>query len=250
MIKQRAKQAVRRAVGEPYVGKRMKMRSLNRELDALTLDPTAILDAGAEDATFVYWLADRFPLATVTAVDIDAGAIAACLAARPTSYAQRVQFEVGTFDGLPPESFDLVSAFDVLEHIPDDKGAAVALYRALRPGGMLLVHVPRDRWVTRSGVVHAFADEDAWQINSGHVRQGYSPNSLYALVAGAGFDVVDVQTWTRRWGVLAHEVYERLEHPAPLRALSIPVTDVCSRLDRRRPADEGNTVYLLARKPV
>ena len=38
---------------------------------------------------------------------------------------------------------DLVTAFDVLEHIEDDAGAVHDLYNALRPGGTLLVHVPR-----------------------------------------------------------------------------------------------------------
>jgi methylase of polypeptide subunit release factors len=81
-LKQLVKQAVRRTVGEPYVGKRMKLRRLPRVMAGLEA-PRSILDAGAEDATFVYWLADRYPAARVTAVDIDAAAIAACLAARP-----------------------------------------------------------------------------------------------------------------------------------------------------------------------
>jgi hypothetical protein len=51
------------------------------------LQPSCILDAGAEDATFVYWLADLYPDATITAVDIDADGTAACRAARPPSYA-------------------------------------------------------------------------------------------------------------------------------------------------------------------
>ncbi len=82
-FKQQSKQALRRTVGEPYVGKRLKLRRLNDEMPLLNLHPRMILDAGAEDATFVYWLADRYPDAIVTAVDIDEVAVASCLAARP-----------------------------------------------------------------------------------------------------------------------------------------------------------------------
>ena len=152
-LKQLTKQTVRRAIGEPYVGKRLKMRRLNAELPPLGLRPQRILDAGAEDATLVYWLADRYSGATVTAVDIDEAAIAACLSARPKKYKDRVNFAVGHFADLEPESFDLITAFDVLEHIVDDQAAVGQLIRALEPGGHLLVHVPRDRWLTRSGKV-------------------------------------------------------------------------------------------------
>lgn len=248
-LKQRAKQAVRRTVGEPYVGKRLKLRRLNRVMGALPLSPLRVLDAGAEDATFVYWLADRFPDARVTAVDIDADAIAACLAARPAKYADRVNFQVSYFANVKPESVDLVTAFDVLEHIPDDQSAAADLYKALIPGGAILVHVPRDRWRTRSGQEHWVADENAWQINPGHVRMGYSPKCMRELLEGAGFEVRDVQTWLGRWGTLAHEVYGWLESPTPMRALSIPVTDLCAWLDARHPTTEGNTVYAYAVKP-
>ncbi len=246
--KQRLKQVARRTIGEPYVGKRLKMHSLNRVMPTLALDPRDILDAGAEDATFVYWLADQYPQAQVLAVDIDAAAIEACLVVRPRRYDARVEFRVGSFADLKPESLDLVTAFDVLEHITDDRSAVADLTAALRPGGSLLVHVPRDQWTTRAGEVQRVADEDAWQINPGHVRMGYSPDGMRQLLEGAGLRVVDIQLWLGRWGALAHQVYTRLEHPTPLRLLSVPVTDVCARLDRN-PGDEANTVFAHAIKP-
>jgi SAM-dependent methyltransferase len=249
-LKQRAKQAVRRAIGEPYVGKRLKLRRVGPAMKALDLRPARILDAGAEDATFVYWLADRSPDAHVLAVDIDADAIAACVASRPRSYEGRVEFRVSYFADLEPESLDLVTAFDVLEHIDDDLGAARDLHRALVPGGHLLVHVPRDVWTHTDGREERVPDEEAWRINPGHVRQGYSPERMRTLLETAGFEVLEQDTWLRRYGVVAHEVYERLEHPAPLRLLSVPITDLMSALDRRRPAAEGNTVWTVARRPV
>src|SRR5262249_14203633 len=143
LIKQRVKQVVRHTIGEPHVGKRLKLRRVGPAMRALDLHPRTIIDFGAEDATFVYWLADRYPSARVLAVDNDPGAIMACVDARPERYAGRVRFQFGTAADLEADSFDLVTAFDVLEHISNDKGVAAHLYRALRPGGWLLVHVPR-----------------------------------------------------------------------------------------------------------
>lgn len=248
-LQQRIKQAARRSVGEVYVGKRLKMRRLDHVMPQLNLAPRAILDAGAEDATFVYWLADRYPDSTVTAVDIDERAIANCIAARPSSYRERVHFRVSQFADIASESFDLVTAFDVLEHIEDDRQATMHLARALRPGGEMLVHVPRDRWLTRDGVVHRVPDEEAWRINPGHVRQGYSPEGLTDLLTGSGLVVKEVQTWLGRWGTFAHEFYDRVEHPTPARILSLPITDACAWLDRRAGTPDGNTVYARAIKP-
>jgi trans-aconitate methyltransferase len=243
---QRLKQLVRRLVGEPYVGKRLKLRSAARALDRLSLTPRRILDAGSEDATFVYWLADRFPNSLVLGVDIDEAAILACRENRPARYRSRVDFRATSFAELPEAAFDLVTAFDVLEHISDDFAALRDLHRALEPGGTLLVHVPRDQWTDPRGHVSRIADEDAWRVNAGHVRAGYSPDGLRALVTSAGFEVREVDVWLRRWGAVAHEVYARLEHPRPLRALTIPVTDACAFFDRGRPPDEGNTVWVVA----
>ncbi len=44
--------------------------------------------------------------------------------------------------GLPSASADLVTAFDVLEHLDDDLAALRELRRVLTPGGRLLVTVP------------------------------------------------------------------------------------------------------------
>lgn len=84
---------------------------------------------------------------------------------------------------LAPASLDLVVAFDVLEHIPDDKSAVVSVFEALRPGGTFLVAVPVDMrlWSAHDEAV-------------GHVRR-YSRSELTDLLTGAGFVLEDVRSW-------------------------------------------------------
>jgi SAM-dependent methyltransferase len=58
---------------------------------------------------------------------------------------------VADLDGglpFPDESFDAVSANQVLEHVRDLVGLVYEVHRVLRPGGIFLVHVPyfRSRW--------------------------------------------------------------------------------------------------------
>jgi hypothetical protein len=95
-------------------------------------------------------------------------------------------------------------------------------------------------------VEHRGRDEDAWMVNAGHVRQGYDPSTMRSLLEGSGFELLRLERWTRRWGAWAYAFYDLVESPAPLRVLSLPVTDLCSVLDRRRPESEGNTLFALA----
>lgn len=44
-------------------------------------------------------------------------------------------------------SFDLIGAFDVLEHVPDDVAAIQQMAFALRPGGGVIVTVPQHPWL-------------------------------------------------------------------------------------------------------
>lgn len=51
-------------------------------------------------------------------------------------------------DGIPfDQLFDLVCAFDVVEHVEDDLGALRALGAKLAPGGRLLLTVPANPWL-------------------------------------------------------------------------------------------------------
>jgi len=43
--------------------------------------------------------------------------------------------------------FDIVGAFDVLEHIQDDEAVMQGVSRALRPGGLFLITVPQYQWM-------------------------------------------------------------------------------------------------------
>ncbi|WP_440064051.1 class I SAM-dependent methyltransferase [Streptosporangium sp. OZ121] len=91
---------------------------------------------------------------------------------------------------LPDADFDLVTAFDVLEHIEEDGRAAGELVRVLRPGGTALITVPCD-----------MALWSAHDVASGHVRR-YTREGLNALLTGAGL-VVD-RLWS--WNVLLRPV--------------------------------------------
>jgi len=81
----------------------------------------------------------------VTGVEPDEGL--AQLAARRGP----VPVYTGTAEDLPEEvasrQFDLITLFDVLEHIEDDRNALRALRRLLNPAGRLMLTVPAYQWM-------------------------------------------------------------------------------------------------------
>jgi SAM-dependent methyltransferase len=85
---------------------------------------------------------------------------------------------------LPDRQFDLVCAFEVLEHIENDRAALHAWARLVRPGGWLLLSVPagQDRY-------------GPWDELVGHLRR-YEPSGLAELLTEAGFAHVRI----RRYG--------------------------------------------------
>jgi len=84
---------------------------------------------------------------------------------------------------VAPASLDLIVAFDVLEHIDDDKAAAAGIFESLRPGGTFLVAVPCDPRLW-----------SAHDVAVGHVRR-YTRVELVDLLLGAGFEVASVRSW-------------------------------------------------------
>ena len=59
---------------------------------------------------------------------------------------------------FPDNSFDLVVALDVIEHIKDDGGAMRELERVLKPGGTVIITVPAYMWMwgVQDEVAHHF----------------------------------------------------------------------------------------------
>jgi len=76
------------------------------------------------------------------------------------------------------DEFDVIGAFDVLEHIQEDEKVLGEMYRAGKLGGGIVVTVPQ----------HAFL-WSAVDETAGHVRR-YSARDLASKIARAGFQVV------------------------------------------------------------
>ena len=86
---------------------------------------------------------------------------------------------------FPDNSFDAVTMFDVLEHIPDDCRAVAEALRVLKPNGFLLVSTPDAstwRFPYYSFMKPICPPESAVMAEWGHVRRGYTLANLKTLI--------------------------------------------------------------------
>lgn len=131
----------------------------------------AVLDAGCGPGNMLDRLSSR---GTVTGTDLSLPALSFCAS---RGYTRVTLSRLDTL-ALKSRTFDLVTAIDVLEHIPDDAAGLREIHRVLRPGGTVVITVP--------------AFEVLWGDHDdiyGHFRR-YRVSQVAALMTAAGFEVV------------------------------------------------------------
>ena len=156
---------------------REKMRAIYRVAPDLPFGE--ILEVGGGRSGLTRLL---YPAARITNLDMDSTfAEASC------NLQEGVRFVCGDATRLEFESrsFDAVTMFDVLEHVPDHERAVSEALRVLKPGGCLLVSTPNEHW---RFPYYRFMkkwcpNEEEMFAEWGHVRRGYSLEELNKLIA-------------------------------------------------------------------
>jgi SAM-dependent methyltransferase len=148
-----------------YRARREVIDALVRRLD-LPRD-ARILEIGCGTGHNLEMLS-RFGRVDAIEVDGAARAIAEKRLGRPVLNAP-----LPALDGVAEQTYDLVAAFDVIEHISDDQAALASIARRLKPGGAFVMTVPAHQWM--------WSAHDT--VNHHHRR--YSKTGLKQLVDGS-----------------------------------------------------------------
>lgn len=229
------------SIREPeYWWYRARTELLEAALGGFLGSPGRLLDVGSADGPSVAWMQgdhQRFE------IDLDPRGLTPGTGVRASALA--LPFGTGTFD--------VVGAFDVIEHCEPEAQALAELARVLVPGGRLLASVPAYQW--------AWSDHD---VRAGHYRR-YTRSRLVAAVEAAGLTVRrSTYAFAGVFPLFAAErVARRLRHrrsgdgeqglPQVSPTLDRMLTGVSSaeaRALRRRDLPFGSSVFLAAEKPL
>jgi SAM-dependent methyltransferase len=144
-----------------------------------------LLDVGCGEGSFLNAAAEGYD---VYGVELDAEAAARAEQLLPG------RITTGTLDDLPAHlaPFDVVTLFEVLEHVADPLETLRACQTLLKPGGMVVISVPNR---LRRG-----ADDDPVDWPPNHLTR-WTPAAMKALLRRAGLDVDACHTRkTSRYG--------------------------------------------------
>jgi SAM-dependent methyltransferase len=201
--------------------------------------PRRTLDVGSADAPSVGWMRGDHPHVNL---DLFPGGLVPG------------EGVCGSAMALPflDEAFDVVCAFDVVEHCEDDALAVGELARVLAPGGRMLLSVPAYQW--------AWSDHD---VQAGHHRR-YTRRRLSGLVEGTGMTILRS---TYAFGsvfplFVAERARRRLRSPADGSDSRLPavspradkvlmgLSGLDGRILRRTNLPFGSSIFLAAVKPA
>jgi len=159
-------------------------------------DAKSFFEVGCGTGFVLKGIRERFPRMCLAGSEIFVDGLAIAKARSPNVElyqmdARRIPFE---------REFDVVGAFDVLEHVIEDENALIQMFNAAQPGGGLLITVPQ----------HPFL----WSASDEHAKhqRRYNRAELRRKVEDVGF---------------------RIERITSFNSLLLPLM-ICSRMQRKR----------------
>jgi len=137
-------------------------------------ETSSLMEVGCGTGFVLSGIARRFPQIRLVGSEIYTSGLT--FAAQRLPEAELVQMDARSLPYIA--EFDVVSAFDVIEHIQEDEQVLHNIYRAIKPGGGCLITVPQHKWLWSA------VDEQAC-----HERR-YSSKELNTKIIEAGFQIL------------------------------------------------------------
>jgi 2-polyprenyl-3-methyl-5-hydroxy-6-metoxy-1,4-benzoquinol methylase len=198
-----------------------------------------LLDVGCGDGASLDWLRDLGWNAS--GVEIDPAGVAAARAARRPVTA-------GTAADLEDETFDVVTASHVIEHVHDPKAFLAHCRRIVRPGGKVVMVTPNAR-----SPMLAMHGEHWVQLDAPRHLVLFNADNLRNLAGSVGFSQIEIHRTARAvaWSHIASTELRRAGHyrwnaPGGLR-LWIEAQALQRKVSRAvRSGAEGEELVLIA----
>jgi len=157
--------------------------------------PFVVYDAGSGFGQYSYFIAKRFPLATIYGIDLKEEQVADCNQFFHAVGLIQCSFSVEDLTQIQhSEKFDFILSVDVMEHIPDDIRVFHNFFRALKPQGTLFINTPSN---LGGSDVHS---ENEGSFIEEHARNGFGMDEIQDKLTTAGFVIESIRYTYGPWG--------------------------------------------------
>lgn len=134
----------------------------------------SLLEIGCGTGYVLSGISKRFPGSTLHGSEIFIAGLGFAAARLPSAKFMQMDARNIPFEN----DFDVIGAFDVLEHIKEDDEVLKQMHAALKPNGLILLTVPQHAWLWSRIDEYAF-----------HERR-YAATDLHQKIEAAGFCVI------------------------------------------------------------
>ncbi len=205
-------------------------------------------DAGAGFCQYSWHVLKHYPAAKVFASDLKRDYLEDFARYAKQRFPGRFSWQQADLQTFTPRnSYDLVTAIDILEHIPDDLAVLRNFHSAMAAGGILIISTPSDT-------------DEAAKFTSEHVRPGYNKAELEDKLRASGFAILESKYSYGAWGSLSWRLL--MKHPLILIAKSklflpllplyylliYPLAEILMRLDLKGNNKTGTGIIIVAQK--
>ncbi len=205
-------------------------------------------DAGAGFCQYTWYVLKNFPAAKVFASDLKRDYLEDFARYAKQRFPGRFSWQEADLQTFTPRnSYQLVTAIDILEHIPDDVAVLRNFHSSLASDGILFISTPSDT-------------DAAAKFTSEHVRPGYNKAALEQKLRDCGFSILENIYSYGTWGSLAWRLL--MKHPLSLLGKSkvflavlplyylllFPLAEVLMRLDLKTNNKTGTGIIIVAQK--
>lgn len=165
-------------------------------------EASSVLDVGCGSGAFLQLVRERRPGCRVEGMEFNPRARAEAAARGFTVHAEALE----DLARAAPGSFDVVTAFQVLEHLPQPRAFLDAMVAVARPGGILILGVPNN-----DGYLAGTTAIPSYVLNMPPHHMGlWRPSSLARLVGLLPLELLDLEEEPFDEALLERAAYGRV----------------------------------------
>ncbi len=209
-----------------------------------------ILDAGCGAGEYSFFLAEKFPFAKIDAMDKNKTAIELNKALQKKLKLLNITFFQGDLTKLSKRNeYDFAFSVDVLEHLKENEKAVRLLFKSLKKGGFLFLHMPSGKH-TEKMLKERKLKRYAEFVKEEHIGKGFELDEMVSFLESLGLKVLSSGNSFGFFGGKAWLVEQVLHEKSLgyLKAIALPFLKLLCHLDALMKNREGFAFYVLAQK--